>query len=126
MYINFSSKHTNRDHWDEVGVLVLERDEPPVTVVIALARVAVGRRKIIPRVPNLSEQLIFITSLLSFRRKTKKPPSLNFVGVGIDVGESVVAMSAQGRVDVIHIKLAESGPKKQVNYCTFRTRGWPL
>ena len=41
-HIHFSSKPTDRDHWDEVGVLVLERDEPPVTVVIALARVAVG------------------------------------------------------------------------------------
>ena len=48
----------------------------------------------------------------------QKTSSLNFVGVGINVGESVVAMSAQGRIDVRHIKLAQSRPRKHDNYCT--------
>ena len=38
-------------------------------------------------------------------------PYLNFVGVGVNVCESVVAMRAQGRIDVFYIKLAKSGPK---------------
>ena len=46
-------KHTNGNHWDEVRILVLEGDEPPVTVVVALSGVAILWGKVIPRIPNL-------------------------------------------------------------------------
>ena len=54
---------------------------------------------------------IFQHGISELRIKLKKQPYLNFVGVGINVCESVVAMRTQGRIDVFYIKLAKSGPK---------------
>ena len=64
--IKFSSARidvlTDGYHGLEIRVPLLQPDEPPVAVVVALAGIAVRRREIVPRIPHLERRdRLFVT-----------------------------------------------------------------
>ena len=112
---------TDGDHGLEVGVPLLEPDEPPVTVVVALAGVAVGRAEVVPRIPHLGGRIhVFSIFTHNYRilhvmysTHNSLIPYPYLIGVLIDVGKPVETMSAEHGVDVINVKFAQAGSGKE-------------